>query len=94
MARTPVRQRSSNAVLMPRMRIPTWVAVAVPAAAYAIRSLIRGSLRPDLPSDAIVFGVLVLALVLGTTYRRATKPGSDELTDEVDAPDDTEDRGR
>ena len=47
----------------PRVRIPLWSAVAIVAAAYLVRSFVRGSLRPDLPLDAVV--VVALAVVVG-----------------------------
>jgi hypothetical protein len=48
--------------------MPMWAAVAAVAAAYSLRSIVRGGdFRPDLPIDAIllaVLGVLVAARVL------------------------------
>jgi hypothetical protein len=46
------------------MRMPTWAAVAVVAAAYVLRSALRGwDFRPDMPIDAIL-AVMLVALVL------------------------------
>jgi hypothetical protein len=46
------------------MRMPLWAAVAVVAAAYVLRSALRGwDFRPDLPIDAVL-AVTLVALVL------------------------------
>jgi len=49
---------------MPRVSIPLWVAVAIPAATYAIRSIVRGSFAFSLPQDAVVAAILVALLSL------------------------------
>ncbi|MDY0340720.1 MAG: hypothetical protein RBS17_05875 [Coriobacteriia bacterium] len=49
-----------------RPRISLGAAVAIPAAAYAVRSIVRSSVVPDLPQDAIVFGALLGLLTLST----------------------------
>ena len=61
--------------------MPLWAAVAIPAAAYALRSAIRGSLRPDVPQDIVVLVALLglLALSLAASAQRR----SDELTAEM-----------
>lgn len=69
--------------LMPRLRIPLWAAVAIPAAAYAIRSLLRGSMAPDLPGDAMMLASLVIVLVLASRYGSTAKRSNDDLPDEV-----------
>lgn len=71
------------ASLMPRLRIPLWAAVAVPAAAYAIRSIIRGYWMPDLPGDAVVLGILAAVLLLGRSYRRSAHDDNENLEAEV-----------
>ena len=49
----------------PRFRIPLWVALAVPAAAYVIRSMARGfDFVPDLPIDAVVLAALLVVVGL------------------------------
>lgn len=63
-------------MLRPRVRIPLWAAAAIPVAAYLIRALVRGSLRPDLPQDAVAFGALLVVLVLA-----ATAGGRDQRSD-------------
>jgi hypothetical protein len=80
--------------LMPRMRIPLWAAFAIPAAAYAIRSLVRGSVAPDLLGDAVVFGALALGLVLAAFYGSAAQRRRDELPGEMHGEDHGERRGR
>ncbi|MHB1323397.1 MAG: hypothetical protein ACYCXZ_03510 [Coriobacteriia bacterium] len=71
-------------MLRPRITIPLWAAVAIPAAAYASRALLRGTLRPDLPQDAIVFGVLAVVLVLYATMGSAAKGRRGEAYRELD----------
>lgn len=75
---------------MPRLRIPLWAAVSIPAAAYAIRSMVRGSLTPDLPGDAIVATILVALLSLAALRRRTAHEGGDELRAEMHGCDDPE----
>lgn len=68
-------------MLQPRLKMPLWAAVALPAAAYLVRSVMRGTVRPDLPADAVVFGALVIILVLATmnsaTHRSKRDPHED-----------------
>lgn len=66
--------------MMPRLRIPLWAAVALPAAAYAIRGLLRGTLRPDLPQDAVVVASLAIVLVLASRHRSAAEDRDHSLT--------------
>lgn len=79
--------------LWPRMRIPLWVAVAVPAAAYIVRSLIRGSMRPDMPQDAIVLGALVIVLVVAARYGSAAQGRYGDLDNEARERNDEEGDG-
>ena len=58
-------------------------AAAIPAAAYAVRSLIRGSATPDLPGDALVLALVVLALVAGRLYGSAAHRRSDDLPEQM-----------
>lgn len=78
----------------PRIRMPLWAAVVLPAAAYAIRSAARGwDFVPDLPVDAIVFGALGLIIAATALARRAA--GADEMGDELPRHvDDERDSGR
>lgn len=69
--------------MMPRMRIPLWAAAAIPVAAYAVRSVLRGSARPDLPGDAIVLGALLIALGLAASFGSAAQRRRDKLPDQV-----------
>ncbi|MDO8848556.1 MAG: hypothetical protein Q7W51_09250 [Coriobacteriia bacterium] len=75
---------------MPRLRMPLWAAVVIPTAAYAVRSLVRGSVSPDLPADALAFGALALVLGLAALYRASTHDSRDELTEQVDGGDGAE----
>jgi hypothetical protein len=75
---------------MPRLRIPLWAAVSIPAAAYAIRSMVRGSFTPDLPEDAIVAAILVALLSLAALRRRTAHERGDELRAKMHGGDDPE----
>jgi len=79
--------------VMPRLRIPLWAAVAIPIAAYLLRSALRGSAAPDLPRDAIVFGILFGVLLLGRIVRAATDERGGELDLEVHDEHDAKGRG-
>lgn len=79
---------------MPRLRIPLWAAVGIPAAAYAIRSLARGSAMPDLPEDVVVFGVLVMVLLIASRYGTAAQQRREKLAGHVHHGDDAERGGR
>ncbi len=70
--------------------MPLWAAVVIPAAAYAVRSLVRGSATPDLPADALAFGALALVLGLAARYRASAHDGRDELAEQVHGCDDAE----
>lgn len=67
---------------MPRMRIPLWAAVAIPAAAYAARSLLRGRATPDL-ADVVVFGALLVILLLAARFGSAAHARRDDLPGEM-----------
>ncbi len=70
--------------MRPRIRLPLVAAAGIPAAAYALRSLIRGSLAPDMPGDAVVFGLVAVALLLGARYGSAAQRRRDELSAQMD----------
>jgi len=70
--------------------MPLWAAVVIPAAAYAVRSLVRGSASPDLPADALAFGALAAVLGLAARYRASAHDSRDELPEQVDSGDDAE----
>jgi len=69
--------------LWPRLRIPLWAAVAVPIAAYAVRSITRDSARPDLPMDVIVLACWLLVLLLAARYGSAAQRRHDDLDAET-----------
>ena len=73
--------------LMPRLRMPLWVAVGIPAATYTIRSIVRRSFRPDLPEDAFVLAVLLVVLLAAALYGSAAQRRRDELGAEVNGED-------
>jgi hypothetical protein len=59
-----------------------------------LRSIVRGSIAPDLPGDAVVFVVVVLALIFGALYGSAAESRRGELADKVQEHDDpSPDRG-
>jgi hypothetical protein len=66
----------------PRFRLPVWAAVAIVAAAYVLRSVVLrgGDFRPDLPADAVVAVVLVVALPLVVWARMSTPPDPDDTS--------------
>ena len=83
----------------PEVRIPTWVAVAVVAAAYVVRAVFvrGGDFRPDLPMDLFVAAVLAALLGLRAMLRRAgwdqaetAGPGAEDPTDGPPAPHDAD----
>jgi len=60
-------------LLHPDVRIPTWAAVAVMAAAYIVRAVLMrgGDFRPDLPVDLVVGALLAVLLGLRAALRRS-----------------------
>ena len=74
--------------LRPTIRIPLALAAAIPAAAYVLRSIVRGSAAPDLPGDAVVLVVVALALIFGARYGSAAERRRSELADEMQEHDD------
>lgn len=75
---------------MPRLRMPLWAAVAIPAAAYAVRSLLRGSIAPDMPGDAVVLASLSIVLALAARYRSAAQRSDNDLSDQMHSGHDAE----
>jgi hypothetical protein len=72
-------------VIRPNFRLPLWAAVAIAAAAYTVRSISRGGdFTPDLPGDAIVYGLLILVVAAVALARsRAAHESDDDLSDDV-----------
>lgn len=71
----------------PRIRIPLPLAVAIVAAAYVVRSAMRGfDFRPDMPIDAIAAALflLVLGMVAYMRHEARTGEGPDEGADTTD----------
>lgn len=79
-------RRTSSVRLMPRLRMPLWAAVAIPAAAYAVRSLLRGNATPEL-ADVVVLGTLLVVLLLAARFGSAAQARRDELTREMNESD-------
>ena len=77
--------------LHPNIRMPLWAAVAIPAAAYLVRSVARGlDFKPDLPSDAVVFGLLAVLIfaVWAARHSRTANESHDPLPQEMKDEDD------
>lgn len=74
----------------PRIRLPLWLAIVLPLAAYAYRSIVQrgGDWRPDLPLDVILIAMLVL-LIAGVGWMRAAsaKYPHDEAPEEEERED-------
>jgi len=76
----------------PRFRLPIWAAVALVAAIYVARSILRGwNFAPDLPVDAIVLGLFVVLLIMVAYARHVLgredqDPHPDEDDEDLPAP--------
>jgi membrane protein implicated in regulation of membrane protease activity len=56
----------------PNIKLPIWLAVLLVLGAYVLRSALRGfDFSPDLPVDALVFGMFAVLLVVVLLGRRA-----------------------
>ena len=78
--------------LHPRVRMPLWVAVALPLAAYVYRSFTRGwEFGLDVPTDVVALVLYVAALVLVLVARRTVATGESERT--LEGEDDPEGDG-
>jgi hypothetical protein len=79
-------------VFHPRLRMPLWLAVALPAAAYLGRSVLRGfDFRPDLPIDLVVLVMYAFVLLAAFASRRAAakeaerEPGGQDHDEDSEA---------
>jgi hypothetical protein len=74
--------------------MPVWAAVAAVAAAYALRSIIRGGdFRPDLPIDAILLAILAVLIAARWAVGRSPSdedPGAPGSAGAPTALDDTD----
>jgi hypothetical protein len=62
----------------PRIRIPFSLAVAIVAAAYVVRSAMRGfDFTPDMPIDAIAAALFLLVLGMVAYMRHQARSGED-----------------
>ena len=82
----------------PRFRLPLWAAVAIVAAVYLVRAVIRGmDFRLDWPADAVALGMfaLVVGMVAYVRYVLANDERGDEVADAGldDQPDETDKGG-
>jgi hypothetical protein len=71
--------------------MPLWAAVAIVAAAYVLRSIMRGfDFSPDLPIDAILLGAFAVLLAIVGVARSLTAADhpDDAVDDKVDNEDD------
>jgi len=68
-------------MLMPKLRLPLWIAAGLPLAAYAYRSIVvrGGDWRPDLPWDPIVFICLAMLIALVAWARRRGRVSADDV---------------
>ena len=73
-------RRTSSVRLMPRLRMPLWAAVAIPAAAYAVRSLLRGNALPELAGRLSSSARSLVVLVPRRRLRLGRADRGDELT--------------
>lgn len=71
-------------MLRHRIRLPMWAAAAIPTVAYVVRSIMRGSLAPDIPDDPIVFGLLAFVVAATAMIRREARGAE---TDEGSLPE-------
>jgi hypothetical protein len=71
----------------PRFRLPLWAAAAIVAAAYLIRSVLRGmDFRLEWPADAVALGLFAAVVVMVAYVRNVVA-----LEDEADeAPSDND----
>jgi hypothetical protein len=73
----------------PRIRIPLSLAAAIVAAAYVVRSAMRGfDFRPDMPVDAFAGGLFLLVLGM-VAYLRHTVGASEDGDEPSDTADDS-----
>ena len=71
--------------MRPRLRLPLWAAAAIPVAAYAARSMMRGDASLDLPGDAVVIVLVAAALLFGWRFGSTAQRRGDQLSGQVDA---------
>lgn len=70
--------------------MPLWVALAIPLAAFVVRSAVRGfDFTPDLPSDVVVLAILLVVVAL-VAWLRADDTRRDS-TVTSDSPSETTD---
>ena len=71
--------------LHPRVKMPTWAAVAIVAAAYVFRSAMRGwDFTPD-AFDLLMFGALAVIIVARVALTRSVVEQDASDTEDTDA---------
>jgi hypothetical protein len=74
----------------PRFRLPIWAAIAIVAAVYVVRSVLRGmDFTLDWPADAIVLGLFAVVVVMVAYVRNVIgreSPDEDAPTHNQDPP--------
>jgi hypothetical protein len=65
------------------VRIPLWAALALPAAAYLVRSLVirGGDFAPDVPQDIIALVVFTVGVTAAVVVRRRITEDDSAFTD-------------
>jgi hypothetical protein len=72
----------------PSVRLPLWSVPVIVAGLYVMRSLLRGSWRPEMPMDLVIL-VMVVVVIVAVGRLRAIPPDADDMPDEQGAsPDD------
>lgn len=58
-------------MIRPRFKLPLWAALAIPGAAYVLRSLVlrRGDFALDMPQDVIAAAVLAVGVATAALVR-------------------------
>ncbi len=70
-----------------RMKLPVWAALAIVGVAYVVRSVLMrsGDFTPDLPGDAVVGLLLLVALIItGAMRRGSSQQGTDQSDSQHD----------
>jgi hypothetical protein len=89
----PTEERDTALLPRPSVRLPLWSVPVIVAALYVVRSLVRGTWRPEMPMDLVIV-VMVVVVIVAVGRLRAIPPGDDAEPEERGAfPDDEEGPG-
>jgi hypothetical protein len=69
------------------VRLPLWSVPIIVAGLYVVRSLLRGSWRPEMPVDLVIL-LMVVVVILAVGRLRAIPPDPGDVPDEREAPAD------